>query len=298
MFSKFAGIGVLIAILIAGVLLIIRDSNKETPAQRDDVISISTVEPMVQNVGKSISPKAGDEQMGAGFAAIENAQKTDKYLFLYFYKFENENTSKMRTVFDSTMQKLSDRAESVKINITNPAERALLKKYGISGRSPLPLVLTLAPNGAITGGFPGVFNAKQLMGAFGTPCLELCLKALQNQKLVFVCIQNPSTKNNTSALAGVREFKADKRFSQATEIVTLDPSEESELKFLKQLQINPKLVDATTILLAPPGVAVAKIAGATDKKQFVSAVQTAVAGCGPKGCGPKGCGPAGCGPKK
>ena len=38
------------------------------------------------------------------------------------------------------------------MNVGDPAEKALVEKFGVS-RSPLPLTLAVAPNGAITGVF-------------------------------------------------------------------------------------------------------------------------------------------------
>jgi len=153
----------------------------------------------------------------------------------------------------------------------------------------MPLVLALAPNGAITTGLPNSFDAKQLMDAFVSPAMEKCLKALQERKLVLLCIQNGATKLNKEAMQGVQDFKADARFAAATEVVTLNPTDDAEGKFLSQLQVSPKTEEATTVLLAPPAVVLFKTAGATAKENLVTALQSAMSGCGSGGCGPGGC---------
>ena len=51
-------------------------------------------------------------------------------------------------------------------------------------RAPMPLVLAIAPNGAITGGFPTRFEEEQLLGAFATPGTQKVIKSLQEGKLV------------------------------------------------------------------------------------------------------------------
>jgi hypothetical protein len=144
----------------------------------------------------------------------------------------------------------------------------------------MPLTLVVAPAGAITGGFVGEVTAAQLSGAFVGPGTATCLKALQDNKLVLLCVQNASTKSNDAALKGAREFKADARYEKVTEIVSMDPSDAAESKLLGQLQISPKTSQAVTAFLAPPGSVVAKYTGATDKNTLVAALTAATSGSG------------------
>ena len=55
---------------------------------------------------------------------------------------------------------------------------AIVDKYGVS-RSPMPLVLAIAPCGAITKGFTKTFDEDQLRTAFVSPCTAECMKALK-----------------------------------------------------------------------------------------------------------------------
>lgn len=123
------------------------------------------------------------------------------------------------------------------------------------------------------------------------------MKALQENKLVFLCVQNAKTKSNQAAMEGVREYAADEQFGRAAEIVTLDPADAVEAHFLKDLRISPQTAEAVTVLLAPPGAPIARYEGATSKKELVETLMKASA-CGPGGCGPGGCGPGGCGPQR
>jgi len=234
------------------------------------------------------APRGETRAAGTGMAAIEHASKAGKYLFIFLYRDATGETGAMRKVFRAAMAKASDKAEWVEANVADPSEQPLVRKFNVS-RAPMPLVLALAPNGAITGGFPAEFDEEKLLGAFVSPCMAQCLKSLQDRKLVFLCVQNQATKSNAAATAGVRDFKADSRFSQATEIVTLDPTDKAETKFLGQLQIDPKTGEAITVFLAPPGAVIAKFEGATDKNMLVATLQKAMAACGSGGCGPSGC---------
>ena len=102
----------------------------------------------------------------------------------------------------------------------------------------MPFVLVLTPNGAITGGFSSSFTEQQLIDSFASPGMASCLKALQDKKLVFLCLQNEQTHSNDAALQGVKDFKADSRFGSAAEIIMINPSDIQEQKFLNQLAID------------------------------------------------------------
>ena len=197
---------------------------------------------------------------------------------------------------EEDLGEVGDRADSVEVDITLPSEKDIVEKFGLS-RAPMPIILAIAPNGAITGGFPAEVDKQKLLDAFASPCTAECMVQLQENKLVFVCVQNEDTKSNDEALKGVREFKADTRFAQATKIVMLDPTDTVEAGFLKDLQIDPSTKTAVTVFLAPPGMPVAMYEGATSKDELVATLEKASSACGPGGCGPSGCGPSGCPPQ-
>jgi hypothetical protein len=227
---------------------------------------------------------------GRGMAAISEAGDAGKYLFLFCWKVDDEQTRAMRKIFDGAMVKAADRAQSVVVNINDAAEESVVAKYGLN-RAPMPLVLALAPNGAITGGFPTRLDEQQLLDAFATPGTEKVMKSLQDGKLVFVCVQNDKTKSNNAAMQGVLAFQADVRFASATEIVTLDPADKKEARFLTDLKVPPDTAEATTVFVVPPGKAIGKFEGVTNKDALVELLGKANTSCGPGGCGPGGCGP-------
>jgi hypothetical protein len=236
------------------------------------------------------SPADPSEGPGKGMAAIKQAADAGKYLFVFFSKTDDDQTLAMRKVFDKAMEKAADRAQGVAVDIADASERAMVDKFGLS-RAPMPLVLAMAPNGAITGGFPTKFEEQELLDAFATPGTEKVMKSLQDGKLVFVCVQNAKTKSNDAAMQGVRDFKTDTRFASATEIVTLDPTDKKEVRFLTDLKVSPDTAEATTVFVAPPGTALGKFEGATNKDALVEVLSKANTGCGAGGCGPSGCGP-------
>ena len=108
------------------------------------------------------------EGSGKGMAAIKQAAEAGKYIFMFFSKTDDDQTLAMRKVFDKAMEKVADRAQWIAVNMTDSSEKAIVAKFDLS-RAPMPLVLAMAPNGAITGGFPTKFEEQQLVNAFATP---------------------------------------------------------------------------------------------------------------------------------
>ena len=226
-----------------------------------------------------------------GSTAIQNAAAENKHLYIFFYRDQNDKTANLQKVFDQALQKLSDQAKFVKIKSNDPSEKALADRFNLK-RTPMPFVLVLAPNGAITGSF-FTFDEGQLKNALSSPGSASTLKALQDRKLVFISLQNQKTQNNEAALRGVHAFKADPRFSSAAEIVMIDPANRQEQPFLKQIGFKGDAAQAVTILISPPAEVVGTYQGATTKEQFISAIQKASSGCCPDGCCPGGCCPGG-----
>jgi hypothetical protein len=228
---------------------------------------------------ESPAQQAKPIQKATGMAALERAAAAGRYLLVVFYRSDDDSTRAMKKVVASAASTFASKANSITINVTDAAEKDIVTRFGLD-RAPMPLTLVVAPAGAITGGFAGKVTEAQLSGAFVGPGTATCLKALQDNKLVLLCVQNASTKSNDAALKGAQEFKADARYEKVTAIVTVDPSDATESKFLGQLKIDPKTSQAVTALIAPPGSVVAKYTGATNKNTLVAALTAATSGSG------------------
>jgi FlaG/FlaF family flagellin (archaellin) len=231
--------------------------------------------------------KAEGDDAGGAMAAVRRAVEAKKHLFVFVHDKNDDRTGEIRKTFDAAVGKMAETVRQATVNRDSSSESAFVEKYGLKS-APMPVVLVFAPNGAIVAGILGErLNEQQLLDALASPAKQMCMKALQERKVVFLCVQNGTTKSNDTATRGVEGFKADARFAEMTEIVKIDPADAAEKKFLGQLQIDPKADQATTVFLAPPGVIVGKFSGATDKDKLVVALQAASSGCsGKSGCCP------------
>lgn len=279
-----AGIAVLFVVgLSIGLAQVVFTGEQPQAAQQPAASKVDTESNNEQ------APAA--ENQKSAMHLMEQAAKDNKYLFGFFWKTEDEQTTAMKKVFDGALAKVSERATAAIVRVADSAEREIVKKFGLD-RAPMPLALAIAPNGAVMGGFPGEFTEEVLLNAFGSGSTEKCMKSLQDGKLVFLCVQNGSTQLNAEALQGVQDFKAQAQYASFTEIVKLDPTDAAEASFLGDLKIDSQTKVAVTAFLAPPGVVIAEFEGATQKDRLVSALLQANSACGPGGsCGPSGCGP-------
>lgn len=234
-------------------------------------------------------------QTVTGMAAMQKAAKNNKYLFALFRKENDDKVTAMRQVIDTVIEKAGDRVDAIEVDVSAAAEKGIVDHFDVA-YAPLPLLLAIAPNGAVTGGFPGRVESKDLMDAFASPGTAECLKAMQDRKLVLLCVQNGKTGSAKEAMQGVREFKADVRFAEGTELVVVDPTNKAESEFMSDLEIDPKTKQAVTLFLAPPGRCIGRFHGATNLDDLVATLASAMSGCGSCGPGSCGsCGPSGCG---
>ena len=175
------------------------------------------------------------------------------------------------------MAKMTDRADAMAIHVADPAEKPIVDKFGVRG-APMPLVLAIAPTGAATRAFPKQFDEAQLQQAFVSPCTAKCMKVIQDQHMILICVQNGKTQFNQEAMQGVKAFKADPQYSKATEVVMLDPADTAEQQFLTALQVDPRTTTAVTVLVTPPGAPVARFAGAVTEEQIAAKIKEAAIG--------------------
>lgn len=235
----------------------------------------------------------GAAQASIGLAAFEKASKENQYLFLFCSDNDSPATLEARNAFESALGRLTEGVQWAYMDKNQPSESAALAQFRLS-RAPMPIIVAIAPNGAITGAHYGdKLKEPNLQESMAGQAEQQCMKALQSGKLVFACMQNATTKSNDIAMQGVNDFKADTRFAEATEIVSLDPANEADQRFLTKLGIQPTMEEATTAFLAPPRSLVKTFTGATDKDALVAAIMAASKG----GCGGGKCAPGACGPK-
>ncbi len=266
-------------VFVAGMAAVLTYALSGGKSQMSATLAVPALVSTATAAEPSASTSSAGASGGVSAAAMQQAASANQYLFAFFYEKDDEATRAARKAFDEAVKKITPAPQSVAVDRAAPAEKELVTKYGLD-RAPMPLVLAIAPNGAVTGGLKaGELSEERLRDVVASAGLQKCLKALQDRRLVMVCLQNSRTQANEEAMKGVNDFKANSQFGNVTEIVKVDPSDAKETKLMAQLKADPQAKTATTVFLAPPGAMVAKVEGPTSKDALLASLQKAMASC-------------------
>ena len=125
-------------------------------------------------------------QASPGQTAIEKAASANKFALVFFWK---RCANRQAWGVLQSAARTANWAEITAVQVTDPAEKQLVARYDL-GRAPMPLVLAIAPCGAVTKAFTSniTITETQLQSAYVSPCTQLCLKAIQDRKLVMLCV--------------------------------------------------------------------------------------------------------------
>ena len=201
--------------------------------------------------------------------AIQAAAKRNCYAIVTFYKKNDAASMKMLADAKNLQAKHSTRAAFVVADVGNAVHKQLMSRYGVD-RSPVPLTLVIAPNGAVTAGFPNAITKTDISDAFVSDGTAHVLKVLQSGKLALVCLQNGKTKYNKQCTAAAQGLKADTNLTGSMEIVRIDPADSRESKFLQQCKANTKSANAQVVMIIPPGRILGTFDGNTTKAKLLA----------------------------
>jgi hypothetical protein len=213
--------------------------------------------------------------------AMDSASKAQKFMFIVFWQEKGAEVDGLMAKVKALRQELPEHIAWAKVNVDDEAEATIIKRYNVS-RAPMPMVLVVAPNGAITGGYAKELTDEQIDEALVTPTMMVCMKALQMRKLVLVRLH---TDGDTELPAGAADFVADPHYAKRTVVVPLDASDRAEARFLSDLQVDPDKEDVPAVaLLAPPGVLVAKFTANVAMQDMTARLHAAGKCCDDPNC--------------
>lgn len=211
---------------------------------------------------------------------LDQSAEQQTYTFLLFYRDDNQATRTMAQSLQTGLSQYANQATVCYVSVTDPAEQAIVKRFGLS-RAPLPFALAVAPNGAVTALLSQKASSAQIASAFVTTSMAECMKAMQDRKLVFVCVQH----GNSSVPDAVAEFQADPEFKERMHLISVRSDDQDEAPFLKQISIDPESLKGTTVVfLAPPAVLVGKFSSSATKAEMAAALHAAGKCCDDPNC--------------
>lgn len=224
---------------------------------------------------------AEQAQVPASQVALTTASEQKKFTYILFHRDNSAAVDRQLNALKTGLASKADKATYITVNITSPEEKATVTKFNVS-RYPMPLVLAVAPNGAITGVSASTVNSKFIEDALATPHMTECMKSMQSNKLVLLCVHG-SEKGKTPE--GVQKFIADPHYSKRVAVVSMQAADPQETRFLKDLQIAASASGETTVVfMAPPGVLVGKFPGNVTETELGQKLHAAGKCCDDPNC--------------
>jgi hypothetical protein len=216
--------------------------------------------------------------------ALAASQKAGTFLAVIFF----DQKDKLFTTMDDTLSKFvkgsSEKVGVFHAAVKDKAEAQIIAKHKIE-RAKLPLLLVFAPNGAITGGFEQKVTDAQLNKSLVSPLVANIIKAVREQKVVVVTLQNAKTTFNIEAAKVAEELANDEQLKGHVEILQGDPANSKNQEFLAQCGVEKPVAKAAMVLLAPPsGTIMGVFPGDTvTKNALVDALTPKRSPCCPSG---------------
>ena len=177
-------------------------TNQNKPGTGTSATPAATTSQPASGTTAATKP-AGQHESAGELAAMRRAAEAKKHLFVFVYEKNDDQMRAGRKTFDSAVRKLTDAVQWTTVDRTASSEKEFVAKYGLKS-APMPAVLVFAPNGAIAGGFVGArLTEAALLDSLASPAKQAILKAIQDRKLVFLCVRSGSAKSDAAAMKGV-----------------------------------------------------------------------------------------------
>jgi hypothetical protein len=214
-------------------------------------------------------------------ATLDQAAASGTFTFVVFHRDGGDAGRTLTQQVAAEVQSHAEKATVATARVDDPAEKALVEKFGIA-RAPMPMVVVVAPNGAVTGLFPRAIKAEQVASAIVPPTMMKCMKALQDQKLVFVCL---TRSDRVEVPAGVGAIQELPEFKDRISMVGMRLDDPSEARFYEQMKLDPSQVTGPyAVLIAPPGVLVGHYDSQTTAESIAAAIHKADKCCDDANC--------------
>lgn len=214
-------------------------------------------------------------------SVLKQAEDSGRFTFIVFHREDSAATRQMLQAVKTGVSARSDRAVFAAVQVKDPTEAAVVKRFDVA-RAPMPMMIAVAPNGAVTGVAPKHIHDSTFDDAIVSATTAVCMKAIQENKLVIIGLRS-SVSEVFPAFA--TELMADPSFKSRMQLTSVDVRDPKEAELLKQLQIDgSQIQSATAVVLAPPGVLVGKFDGSATKDQVAGAIHKAGKCCNDPHC--------------
>lgn len=216
---------------------------------------------------------------------LDDAARHKKVAFVLVSEPSSTGTPEIRSVVLETLKRVK-KSVLVELDRTAHENTTLVARLGVAG-APAPLILVVAPNGAVAAGF-GAANAtvEALVAAVPSPKQADALKALQDGKSVFLVVSPKGAANRDDVSAACTRACAD--IAQGGVVLEIDMDDKEEDVFLTQLKVDRSATAPVILVVNSQGQITGSFMGTAAVPVLVETATKKLGGC----CPPSVAGPA------
>ncbi len=219
------------------------------------------------------------------------AAASGKTVFVLVTEPGAAGSEEARSLVGQVMAKVPS-SQLVEVNRADAANAAFIAQYRLLA-APVPLVIVIAPNGALGGGMPTAQATTELIAKLvPTPKKAEALKALQSGKAVFVTASRKGMAEEGGVMSACAA--ACGQMAGKSAALQLDMDDPSEQVFMQELKLNPQATQPITVVINTQGQITGAFNGPVEVGSLVQAATKKAGGCCPGGATSS----AGCGPTK
>jgi hypothetical protein len=214
---------------------------------------------------------------------LDDAAKHKEVAFVLVVEPGASGTQALRSLAQEAAKKVK-KAVFVEFDRADPENAALVNRLGVLS-APVPLILVVAQNGTVSGGFgAATATVEGLVAAVPSPKQSEVLKALQEGKAVFLVVSPPNA-NGPSADACMR---ACSEIAPGGVVIKIDLNDDAEAAFLTQLKVDRSARESAILVVNPQGQITGTFTGPVEAPLLVDAAKKKLGGC----CPPSATGPS------
>lgn len=219
---------------------------------------------------------------------LETANKNGNTVFLVVTDPNVTGTDKALEMANKAKASVT-KSIVVQMNRSDAANTELVTKYRLAG-APLPLILVIASNGLVAGGYTLTQATPELLvKAVPSPKKSEVLKSLSDGKSVFIVVTGKSMAEKTTIINTCQQACIEMENNAKMIEISLDDAKENQ--FLTELKVNMTVTEPTTYVINSKGQLTGTFTDDVNTTTLVaSAKKVAASGCCPPGSG-KSCGP-------
>lgn len=213
---------------------------------------------------------------------LNNISKQNKYALLFIDDGNSKESAPLLENFKKNVKQLSGQFEIIEVDY-NKEKDSLLKFLNTNSIGKFPIIISIAPNGAITKVFTQQCNSEELSGSIVTEKQGEMILSLQKGNAVFLCIYKGQPGELTRVKTELKTIETN--FNGYASVYYLDTGDSKETSFIKTLpSVNS---DIAVFTIVPPGNITGKLEG--NKINVKNLIQGLQSSCGSGGCGSGGC---------